>query len=127
MKYSFAELGSNILTRKFGGTTTGVAEPYLSGYFFVWFERLPADLAYYASQGSSGVGSLQEIQNIFLFLLFINQKRRYEKDFNFDFDFRDLYEFKPGAGPQGFKDPIDWGARAKIYCRIHSGDNKFPR
>jgi hypothetical protein len=64
MKYSFAELGSNILTRKFGGTTTGVAEPYLSGYFFVWFERLPADLAFYASQGSSGVSSVPEIQNI---------------------------------------------------------------
>jgi len=31
MKYSFAELGSNILTRRFGGTSIGVADPYVTG------------------------------------------------------------------------------------------------
>lgn len=31
MRYSFAELGNNILTRKFGGTRAGVADPYLTG------------------------------------------------------------------------------------------------
>ena len=31
MKYSFAELSENILTRKFGGTKAGIADPYTTG------------------------------------------------------------------------------------------------
>jgi len=65
MKYSFAELGSNILTRKFGGTTVGVADPYVSGYHFVWFDKIPPGLAgYIASNGISGISSTGEVQNI---------------------------------------------------------------
>ncbi len=64
MKYSFAELGQNILTRKFGGTTTGVADPYSSGYFFIFFDRLPEKLSTYTSLGISGISSNSEIQNI---------------------------------------------------------------
>ena len=45
MKYSFAELGQNILTRKFGGTTVGVADPYVTGYHFIWFDKIPPGLA----------------------------------------------------------------------------------
>ena len=44
MKYSFAELGNNILTRKFGGTSAGVADPYTSGYFFFWLDKVPPGL-----------------------------------------------------------------------------------
>lgn len=65
MKYSFAELGQNILTRKFGGTTVGVADPYVSGYHFVWFDKIPPGLsAYIASNGISGISSAGEVQNI---------------------------------------------------------------
>jgi len=64
MKYSFAELGQNILTRKFGGTVVGVADPYTSGYHFVWFEKIPAKLIDYVSKGISGIASTSEIQNI---------------------------------------------------------------
>lgn len=64
MRYSFAELGNNILTRKFGGTTTGVAEPYLSGYFFIWFERLPLKLPDYTREGAAQVTDNGQIQNI---------------------------------------------------------------
>lgn len=64
MKYSFAELGQNILTRKFGGTTVGVADPYVTGYHFVWFEKLPPGLAAYIAEGKSGISSLGEIQNV---------------------------------------------------------------
>lgn len=65
MKYSFAELGVNILTRKFGGTTVGVADPYVTGYHFVWFDKLPSNLAtYIASNGISGISATGEIQNI---------------------------------------------------------------
>jgi len=64
MKYSFAELGSNILTRRFGGTSVGVADPYVSGYHFIWFDKLPADIIKYTSQGISGISSEAEVKNI---------------------------------------------------------------
>jgi len=65
MKYSFARLSENIVTRKFGGTTVGIAEPYVSGYHFVWFDRLPPLLASaYVQEGISGVSSNSEIKNI---------------------------------------------------------------
>lgn len=64
MKYSFAELGKNILTRKFGGTTVGVADPYVTGYHFIWFDKLPAGLATYIRNGISGISSIGEIQSI---------------------------------------------------------------
>jgi hypothetical protein len=65
LKYSFAQLGENILTRKFGGTTVGVADPYVTGYHFVWFDKLPSGLpAYVASTGNSGISTDGEIKNI---------------------------------------------------------------
>jgi len=65
LKYSFAELQKNILTRKFGGTTIGVADPYVTGYPFVWFEKLPPQLGTYIStNGSSGISANDEVRNI---------------------------------------------------------------
>lgn len=65
MKYSFAELGQNILTRKFGGTTVGVADPYVSGYHFIWFDKLPPMLARYINlSGNSGITANGEVQRI---------------------------------------------------------------
>jgi len=64
MKYSFAELGQNLFSRKFGGTTIGVADPYVSGYFFIWFDKLPTALASYVTPGKSGIASNSEIKNI---------------------------------------------------------------
>lgn len=65
MKYSFAELGQNILTRKFGGTTVGVADPYVTGYHFIWFDKLPPALpGYISSNGISGISSDGEIKNV---------------------------------------------------------------
>ena len=64
MKYSFAELGQNILTRKFGGTTVGVADPYVTGYHFIWFDKLPAALAAYVRDGISGLSSIGEMQSV---------------------------------------------------------------
>jgi hypothetical protein len=62
--YSFAALQNNIVTRKFGGTISGVANPYLSGTFFVWFENIPTALLKYTSQGRSGISDTGTIQNI---------------------------------------------------------------
>jgi len=64
MKYSFAELGQNILTRKFGGTQVGVADPYLTGYHFIYFDILPSALPEYTKSFNSGVSSTSEIANI---------------------------------------------------------------
>ena len=64
MKYSFSELGQNILTRKFGGTTVGVADPYTTGYHFIWFERIPVGIVEYTKLGISGISQTSEIQNI---------------------------------------------------------------
>jgi len=65
MKYSFAELGQNILTRKFGGTTVGVADPYVTGYHFIWFDKIPPGLAgAIVKNGISGISSSGEIQTI---------------------------------------------------------------
>ena len=64
MKYSFAELGNNILTRKFGGTTAGVADPYTSGYFFFWLDKIPPKLKEYTSLGISGISDDSEIQTV---------------------------------------------------------------
>jgi len=64
MKYSFAALSQNLWSRKFGGTTVGVANPYVSGYHFIWFSNLPRLLYAYTQNGSSGISSNGEIQNI---------------------------------------------------------------
>jgi len=62
MKYSFAELQNNILTRKFGGTSVGVADPYVTGYHFVWFDKLPPALLSYVQ--NSGLSSVPEAQRV---------------------------------------------------------------
>ena len=64
MKTSFKNLTSNVLTRKFGGTTVGVADPYVTGYHFIWFDRLPSALNTYTRQGPSGLDSIGDIQKI---------------------------------------------------------------
>jgi len=64
MKTSFAALQENILTRKFGGTNVGTAEPYLSGYHFCWFSYLPPQIVNYSKLGNSGLSSTADIQNV---------------------------------------------------------------
>ncbi len=64
MKYSFTELGQNILTRKFGGTSVGVADPYVTGYHFIWFDKLPAPLAVAVRGGVSGIENIGEMQTV---------------------------------------------------------------
>ena len=64
MKYSFDALGTNILTRKFGGTTVGVADPYITGYHFIWFDIIPAGIVNYTKDFNSNIQSTDEIRNI---------------------------------------------------------------
>jgi len=48
IKNSFANVTRNILTRNFGGTVAGVADPYLTGYHFIYFAKLPPQLPQYS-------------------------------------------------------------------------------
>lgn len=64
MKYSFQELKQNIATRKFGGTTHGVADPFLTGYFHIWFDKLPPSLPDYTESGASGISSNGDIKHV---------------------------------------------------------------
>jgi len=41
----YKALSGNLFSRKFGGTTKGVADPFISGYFFGTFESLPTAVA----------------------------------------------------------------------------------
>ena len=64
MKNSFATLLQNRMTRKFGGTTVGVADPYVTGYHFIWFDKLPSALTRYTQEGVSGLSSVDNIQSV---------------------------------------------------------------
>ena len=44
---SFVNVANNRLTRNFGGTVSGSAEPYLSGYHFIYMSKLPKELEKY--------------------------------------------------------------------------------
>jgi len=50
MKSSFSVLNQNVVTRKFGGTRAGAAEPYVTGYFFSYFQNLPPELTSIVSE-----------------------------------------------------------------------------
>ncbi len=64
MKNSFSALGENIFSRKFGGTSIGIAEPYISGTFFLWADKLPTALATYVGKGKSGLNETNDIQKV---------------------------------------------------------------
>jgi hypothetical protein len=55
VKNSFANVANNILSRNFGGTVAGVADPYVTGYHFIWFAKLPPGLAEYAKLDNNSV------------------------------------------------------------------------
>ena len=59
IKNSFVNATTNRLSRNFGGTVAGVADPYLTGYHFIYFAKLPAALASYSSGLEDG-----EIKNL---------------------------------------------------------------
>jgi len=48
IKNSFVNATTNRLSRNFGGTVAGVADPYLTGYHFIYFAKLPASLIKYS-------------------------------------------------------------------------------
>jgi hypothetical protein len=41
LKHAFSNVKDNLLSRRWGGHSTGVADPYVTGYHHIWFDRLP--------------------------------------------------------------------------------------
>lgn len=65
MKTSFQNVPNNTFSRNFGGTTIGIAEPYVSGYHHIFFERIPAKLEDYVKVTGSQ-GDLQKAEIVSL-------------------------------------------------------------
>jgi len=64
MKNAFSAMKQNIATRRFGGSAgAGVADPYVTGYHYVWFQQLPAALPKYTSMNSA-VANNDDISSI---------------------------------------------------------------
>ena len=64
MHNSFNVVAENQFDRNFGGTTVGVADPYISGYHFINFVKLPIELTKFIKYGDGerhGIGSELEI------------------------------------------------------------------
>jgi len=54
MKNAFKAMKENIATRRFGGSAgAGVADPYVSGYHYIWFQNLPTALPAFTAMNSS--------------------------------------------------------------------------
>jgi len=70
MHTSFVSTQLNRFDRNFGGTTKGVADPYISGYSFIYFKTLPPQLATIMENDKSdlgwrgGSGTLEEARRL---------------------------------------------------------------
>ena len=64
MQTSYAALERQMLTRKYGGTRAGVAEPYVTGYFFIYFNNLPPKLPSIIQESSGIKMTNGEIQSV---------------------------------------------------------------
>lgn len=53
LKNSFAKVPNNRLSRNFGGTITGVADPYITGYHFIYLAAIPTGLPIYTGFDST--------------------------------------------------------------------------
>jgi len=62
LKNAFLATKDNMLSRRWGGHNTGVADPYITGYHFIWFDGLP-DLFSVASKVTDSLdkGDVQKI------------------------------------------------------------------
>ena len=63
LKNAFVKTQDNLLSRRWGGHNTGVADPYITGYHFIWFDLIPTGLTMQLAQDgdNSVAGSLDMI------------------------------------------------------------------
>jgi len=64
MKNSFTAIANNKFSRHFGGTQIGVADPYVTGYHFIYFAALPAALNSYLGQLYPGKYGSVKVENM---------------------------------------------------------------
>ena len=72
MNNSFKVVAENPYDRRFGGTSAGVADPYISGYHFIYFKKLPPQLTDYIgyvdrggeTSTQAGLGKEGDVQNL---------------------------------------------------------------
>jgi len=65
MKSSFSNIAGNRFDRNFGGTRKGTADPYMSGYHYIWFKELPNDLvANINVADNSNLGDINAVKNV---------------------------------------------------------------
>ena len=58
IKNSFAKVPNNRLSRNFGGTVGGVADPYVTGYHFMYMTKIPTKLPDYAGLDTATIQNL---------------------------------------------------------------------
>jgi len=58
LKNAFVSAGDNLLSRRWGGHSVGVADPYITGYHFIWFDKLPSGLLNAMDSAHPVAGSL---------------------------------------------------------------------
>jgi len=64
MRSSFTALKENIATRRFGGTLVGVADPYVTGYHYIYLDKLPKKLPEYVRSGNANVSDNEDIAKV---------------------------------------------------------------
>jgi hypothetical protein len=69
MNPSFNVVKENQFDRRFGGTSAGTADPYVSGYHFIYFKKLPPKLATNIGIVNSGsnapnIGGVNQVQQL---------------------------------------------------------------
>lgn len=55
---------NNRLTKKFGGHKTGVADPYVTGYHFIWFDKMPDLSSYLADEPCGSLNNTDDMPSI---------------------------------------------------------------
>jgi len=60
LKSAFVNTAENALSRRWGGHTVGVADPYITGYHFIWFDKLPYALLSPAGKKDSVTDAITE-------------------------------------------------------------------
>ena len=60
LKNAFTAAKDNTLTRRWGGHNTGVADPYITGYHFVYFEVIPKMLIDEMAKGHAVLGVMEQ-------------------------------------------------------------------
>ncbi len=60
LKSAFINTAQNQLSRRWGGHSTGVADPYITGYHFIWFDKLPNGLMLEIGKGDRVTDSIDK-------------------------------------------------------------------